>query len=156
MPVVRRSATVGAMPAPAPRPPHPHKWLVRSMLTAATVLAVLGIFAVWVNRQVLDAGNWADTSSALLENQAIRTQVSDFLVDQVYANTDINGQVAAALPVRLRPLAGPAASGLRDLACALAWSVDERGLDLGHCRYWIGYVFRSRDKMPLRSSRTCF
>ena len=86
------------------------------MLTAATVLAVLGIFAVWVNRQVLDAGNWADTSSALLENQAIRTQVSDFLVDQVYANTDINGQVAAALPVRLRPLAGPAASGLRDLA----------------------------------------
>ena len=86
------------------------------MLAAALVLAVLGIFAVWANRQVLNADNWANTSSAMLENPAIRTQISDFLVDQVYANTDVNAQVAAALPPRLKPLAGPAAGGLRNLA----------------------------------------
>src|SRR5205085_915332 len=78
LPHTPRWATVGPMPASAPPPPHPHKWLVRSMLAAALVLAVLGIFAVWANRQVLNADNWANTSSAMLENPAIRTQISDF------------------------------------------------------------------------------
>jgi hypothetical protein len=107
-------------PTPAPpsdgRPSRGRRYAVRAALVAATILAVLAIFAVFANRQVLDAGNWADTSSALLENQAIRTQISANLVDQVYANVDVTGEVARALPTRLQPLAGPAANGLRELA----------------------------------------
>ena len=52
----------------------------------ATILVAAGSLAVWANRQVLNANNWADTSSALLQNDAIRTQVADFMVDQVYAD----------------------------------------------------------------------
>jgi hypothetical protein len=92
------------------------RWLVRAILLVATVVTVVAIFAVWANRQVLDADNWATTSSELLENPAIRTQVSAYLVDQVYERVDVSGEVAAALPPRLDPLAGPAANALRDFA----------------------------------------
>jgi hypothetical protein len=109
-------------PTPTPAPPSDERlsrgrrYAVRAALVGGTILAVLAIFAVFANRQVLDADNWADTSDAMLENQAIRTQISANLVDQVYANVDVTGQVASALPPRLKPLAGPAANGLRELA----------------------------------------
>jgi hypothetical protein len=111
-----------SMPSPSPPPPVPQgpsrgrRYAVRGALVAATILAVLSIFAVFANRQVLDADNWGDTSDAMLENQAVRTQLSAYLVDQVYANVDVTGEVASALPPRLAPLAGPAANGLRELA----------------------------------------
>ena len=41
---------------------------------------------------MLNANNWADTSSALLQNDAIKTQVADFMVDQVYANVNVAGR----------------------------------------------------------------
>jgi hypothetical protein len=89
---------------------------IRILLTLATILVALGALAVWANRQVLNANNWADTSTALLQNDAIRTQVADFMVDQVYANVNIAGELQSALPPRLQPLAGPAAGGLRTVA----------------------------------------
>ena len=90
--------------------------VIRLLLVAGTVLAIAAVFALWANRQVLNPTNWSETSSALLEDEAIRTQVSAFLVDEVYANTDVAGEIEKALPPRLEPLAGPAAGGLRTLA----------------------------------------
>ena len=92
------------------------RWLVRGLLIVATLIGISAVFAVWANRQVLDADNWADTSSNLLANPAIRTQVSAYLVDQVYTSVDVSGEFRAAFPPRLDPLAGPAANGLRQLA----------------------------------------
>jgi hypothetical protein len=96
--------------------PRGRRYAVRGLLAVSAVLAALSIFAVWANRQVLDADNWADTSSAMLDNSAIRTQLSGYLVDEVYANVDVAGQLGAALPPRLKPLAGPATGALRDFA----------------------------------------
>ena len=90
--------------------------LIRVLLVLATILVAAGSLAVWANRQVLNANNWADTSSQLLQNDAIRTQVANFMVDQVYANVNVAGELKAALPPRLQPLAGPAAGGLRTVA----------------------------------------
>ncbi|MGZ4231049.1 MAG: SHOCT domain-containing protein [Solirubrobacteraceae bacterium] len=97
--------------------------LIRVLLVVATVLVVFGALAVWANRQVLNANNWADTNTALLQNDAIRTQVADFMVDQVYANVNIAGELQAALPPRLQPLAGPVAGGLRTLAQKAAFEL---------------------------------
>ena len=114
--------TPEATPEPTPAPAEGgrlsrgRRYGVRAALIAGTILAVFAIFAVFANRQVLNADNWANTSDAMLENQAIRTQISANLVDQVYANVDVTGEVAKALPPRLKPLAGPAANGLRELA----------------------------------------
>ena len=109
-------------PPPAPATTAPgrssagRRWGVRALLCLGTLLAFFSVFAVWANRQLLNADNWTTTSSQLLANPAIRTQVAGFAVDQLYANVDVSGQIRAALPPRLEPLAAPAASGLRDLA----------------------------------------
>jgi hypothetical protein len=91
-------------------------WLVRAIIALAALVAVAAIFAVWANRQVLNADNWSQTSSELLENPQIRSQISAFLVDQVYDNIDVSAELAAALPPRLDPLAAPAANAVRGLA----------------------------------------
>jgi hypothetical protein len=85
------------------------------LVVVASLLAFLAIFAIWANRQFLNTDNWTTTSSKLLESPAVRTQVADYLVDQLYANVDVNSEIRAALPDRLKPLAGPAAGGLRSL-----------------------------------------
>jgi hypothetical protein len=86
------------------------------LIGIASLLALLAIFALWANRQLLDTENWTETSSELLENDEIRGQISVFLVDQLYANVDVQARLAEALPKRVKPLAGPAAGGLKDLA----------------------------------------
>jgi hypothetical protein len=104
------------MATEATRLPRRRRYLVRGLLALGALLALLSIFAVWANRQMLDANHWADTSSRMLRDPDIRQQVSQIVVDQVYANVDVQGQVANALPPRLKQLAGPAANGLRELA----------------------------------------
>ena len=93
-----------------------HVILVRVVMGVASLLAVLAIFAVWANRQVLNADNWANTSAAVIADPAVKTQVSSYLVDQLYANVDVAGQLQDALPPRMQPLAGPVAGGLRQVA----------------------------------------
>jgi hypothetical protein len=93
-----------------------HRLPARILVVLATIVAFLSILAIWVNRQLLNTDNWTKTSTELLEQDQIRTQLSAYLVDQLYANVDVAGQLAGALPPRAQPLAAPAASGLRDLA----------------------------------------
>ena len=86
------------------------------LITLASVLALLAIFALWANRQLLDTENWTETSSELLEDEAIQGRIAAFLADRLYANRDVQGQLEQALPPRAQPLAGPAAVGLQQLA----------------------------------------
>jgi hypothetical protein len=87
-----------------------------TLITVGSVLALLAIFALWANRQLLDTDNWTDTSTQLLEDDEIRGQLAIFMVDQLYANVDVQAELAQAAPPRLQPLAGPAAGALRNLA----------------------------------------
>jgi hypothetical protein len=89
------------------------RWLAATLVVIASVLAFAAIVAVWADRQFLNTDNWADTSSKMLANPAIRNQVAAYLVDELYANVDVRADIEAALPDRLKPLAGPAASALR-------------------------------------------
>jgi hypothetical protein len=112
------------MSAEAPAPSSPGRARRRiglALIVVASVLAFLAIFAVWANRQLLNTDNWTETSSELLENEAIRTQIADFLVAEVYANVDVQAELEQAFEEILRPgtasaLAGPAASGLQTFA----------------------------------------
>jgi Short C-terminal domain len=88
-------------------------WFVRAILALAAVLTVAAIFAVWANRQLLDNGYWTRTNTKLLENRAIQGQLSAYLTEQLYANVDLAGEIESGLPTQLKPLAGPAAGGLR-------------------------------------------
>jgi len=99
-----------------------HIWLVRSLLALATLLSIIGIFAVWANRQLLDTSYWTETNTKLLENPAIQEELSSYLTNQIYQNVNVAGEIRAGLPSELKPLAGPAAGGLR--------SVIEKGIVL--------------------------
>jgi hypothetical protein len=90
-----------------------HPVLSRILLAVGTLLAVLAILAIWVSRQALETDQWTQTSSKLLESPAVQTAVAGYLVDQLYANVDVTGQVRSALPRRAQPLAGAAAGALR-------------------------------------------
>jgi Short C-terminal domain len=104
------------MTTETPRLPRRRRYLVRGLLALGALLFFLSIFAIWANRQMLDANHWSETSSRLLRDDDIRQQVSQIVVDQVYANVDVTSEVANALPPRLQSLAGPAANALRELA----------------------------------------
>ncbi len=93
-----------------------HRIWVRVILALATLLAVLAIFAIWANRQLLNPDNWAKTSTALLQKSSIRAAVSGYLVDQLYANVNVPAQLKAGLPTQLEPLAGPLSGALHSVA----------------------------------------
>ncbi len=94
----------------------PHRIWVRVILVLATVLAILSICAIWANRQLMNPSNWSKTSTALLRKQTIRSAVSGYLIDQLYANVDVPDQLESGLPPQLAPLAGPLSGALHNLA----------------------------------------
>jgi len=106
----------GVPPRGARPPSRGGIWGIRIVLAIATILTIAGVFAIWANRQVLDSNNWAKTSTELLQNNAIRTAISGYLVQELYANVNVSAELSKALPPRLQPLAGPVAGGLENLA----------------------------------------
>ena len=90
--------------------------MVAILVVGATVFALVSIHALWANRQFLNTDNWTKTSSELLQREAVRTQVADFLVDQLYAHVNVRGELESALPPQAKALAGPVAGGLRNVA----------------------------------------
>ena len=113
-----RGSAAGASPSRGRR------ILVLGLIWATTVLAVVGIFAVWANRQLLNPNNWANTSSQLLENNDVRTDLSNYLSDQLHNN--VNGsRIKAILPPLLQPLAAPVAAAFQNFAVTAA----QRALD---------------------------
>src|SRR5215213_942979 len=91
----------------------PRLTFARILVVVGTLLAMLSILAVWISRQALETDQWTKTSSELLEQPSVQTAISGFLVDQLYANVDVEAELRAALPDRADALAGPAAGALR-------------------------------------------
>jgi hypothetical protein len=94
--------------------------LPMALVVIAAVLLLVSAFAVWAKRQLLETDTWTETSAELLENEAIRDALADFLVQQLYANVDVEAEIAAPLPEQAKPLAGPVAGALRQLAGEVA------------------------------------
>jgi hypothetical protein len=85
-----------------------------------TLLAFLAIIAIWTGRQALETDQWTETSSKLLQQPVIRNRLADFLVEELYDNVDVAGELKAALPAQAQALAGPAAGALRSAATTAA------------------------------------
>ncbi len=82
----------------------------------ATVLSIVAVLAIWANRQVFDADNWATTSTSLLQNAAVRATAANYIVDEIYTNVNVANKIGSALPTRLKPLAAPLAGALQNAA----------------------------------------
>ena len=113
-----------APPEPAPQAPaEPHGKLSRrrrigiwSLIVLASVIGLITILTVWVNRQLLDNGQFRKASTQLVQDPQIRAALSVYVVDQLYNNVDVAGELEKQLPNNVKPLAGPVAAGLRQPA----------------------------------------
>src|ERR1044072_3721072 len=88
---------------------------VKALVVLGSLLAFLSVFAIWTERQALNTDDWVDTSGRMIQNEEIRSSVSDYLVDQLYANVDVEKELEGILPGDLKDLAGPASGGLRQV-----------------------------------------
>jgi hypothetical protein len=127
MPAESRSPSAGkAAEAASPSPKRGHPRVVVALLILATLLSVVAVFSVWINRQALNTDNWVATSTKLLQNKEVQGQLAIYLSDQLIANVDIEEELRKALPPKLAPLAAPAAGALEQLAPQAAEKALER------------------------------
>ena len=89
---------------------------VSLLLIVATLLWIAFGVGIWAKRQALDTDNWVQTSDALLENEAVRTALGSFIVDNLFQSADVQQRLEASLPPQLDRLAAPAAAGLKEVA----------------------------------------
>ena len=86
---------------------------IRFLVAVGSILAFLTIFSVWLERQVLNTDDWVNTSAELIEDETVRIAISEYLVDELYENVDMEAELEEILPDAVKGLAGPAAGGLR-------------------------------------------
>ena len=111
--------TEGAQPdATAPKTGRGRRRGALAMVVVASLLLFPALLSIWANRQVLNTDNWTRTSTQLLQNRLIRDQLATYLVDQVYANVDVQGRSHGRCrrawtrwPVRRRPASASSPSG---------------------------------------------
>ncbi len=126
-------APAPAAAQPAPSAPHEagdgvgpssatrgRRVFVQALIWFTSVLAVLAIFAIWANRQLLNPDNWSNTSTKLLQNAVVREATAEYLVEQLYDHVDVETEIKSNLPTAIKPLAGPLAGGVRELATEVA------------------------------------
>jgi hypothetical protein len=89
---------------------------VKALVVLGSLLAFLSVFAIWTERQALNTDDWVHTSGRMIQNEEVRAAVSDYLVDQLYANVDIEKELEGILPGETKELAGPVSGGLRQVA----------------------------------------
>jgi len=86
------------------------------LIVLASVFAFLSVFGIWIERQALNTDDWVSTSGRLIENDKIRTALSNYLVDQLYENVDVEKEVEDRLPSDIKDLAGPVSGAVRQFA----------------------------------------
>ena len=101
----------------APSAPEPRRSRLPGILVAvATVIALVSVTSTWVRVQALDTDEWVSLSSELLEEPEVQAALSAYLVDQLYAELDVAGEMESILPESLKGLAGPVAAAVRSPA----------------------------------------
>ena len=89
---------------------------VKALVVFGSLLAFLSVFAIWVERQALNTDDWVDTSDRMLQNKEIRSALADYLVDQLYANVDLEKEFEEKLPGETKEFAGPLSGVVRSVA----------------------------------------
>lgn len=97
-------------------PKHRHRALVWSLVVLASVVLLVSMIANWVQTQVLNSGEFSNSTEKILQNKDVQQQLSIFAVDQLYANVDVQAQIEQRLPPPAQPLAAPVTAATRQLA----------------------------------------
>ena len=100
--------------------------LVRVLVVVGALFAVLSLLAGYVRYQALDTDTVEETAGELIANEEIRDQIAATLVDQLFANVDVEAGLEQRLPPDQQGLAGPIAGAVRLGADRVAQQLLER------------------------------
>ena len=87
--------------------------IARVAVIVGTIASIVAMLAFWVERQFLTPNRWASTSVHMLDSAPVRTALSGYLVDQLYAHVDV-ARLAAGLPEPLGSLVDDAGATARN------------------------------------------
>jgi uncharacterized protein YukE len=90
--------------------------MVWPLIVLASVVLVLSIIANWVQREALDTNQIKGTTDQILKDPDVQQALATYTVDQLYANVDVQSQIAQKLPSAAQPLALPVSAAVRQLA----------------------------------------
>lgn len=94
--------------------------LVRVLVVLGALLAVVALLAGYIRYQALDTDTVEQTAGELIADPEIRNQIAATMVDQLYANVDVEAALEQRLPPDQKALAGPIAAAVRAGADRLA------------------------------------
>lgn len=83
------------------------------LILLASVLLFGTAADVWVKRQVLSTPKWVAASDKILAEPKVQEALSTYIVDQIYSNVDVQGELSDKLPEGWKGVAGPLAAGIR-------------------------------------------
>jgi Short C-terminal domain len=114
-------------PVPADRPRRRGRAIVGwVVLVLAALLLLVTTLAVWVDRVALNTEVFTDTSTQLIEDEAIREAVATRAVDELFTSVDVEAELKGQLPADYQNLSGPATAGLREGAYTVVARALER------------------------------
>jgi hypothetical protein len=90
--------------------------LVWVLLVLATLITLVSVLTVWVDRQMLDTNSWKNATTQVVQDDQVRAALATRLVNQYYENTDVTAALQQRLPKNLQGLASPIAGALREPA----------------------------------------
>jgi hypothetical protein len=97
-----------------------HRAIVWALIALASLLLFFSITANWVQTELLETDEVTATTDEIVTNQDVEEQLSIYLVDQLYAAVDVQGQLEERLPPPAQPLAAPLGAAARGLATDVA------------------------------------
>jgi hypothetical protein len=93
---------------------------VWSLIVLASVLLLVSMIANWVQRAALDTDQVQDTTDQILADEDVQQALSIYLVDQLYANVDVQAELEKELRSSFEALSAPVAGATRQLALNVA------------------------------------
>jgi hypothetical protein len=87
--------------------------LVRVLVVVGALFAVLSLLAGYIRYQALDTDTVEQTAGDLIADPEIRDEIAATLVDQLFANVDVEAALEQRLPPDQKALAGPIAGAVR-------------------------------------------
>ena len=107
----------------------------------AILFAFVGMLGYFVAKTALDEGGFKTVSEKMIEDDAIRTQIGNAVVDGLYENVDVEAAIADRLPPAQRGLA-PVLVGLSRSG---AYRAAEAALERPRVQAtWVGVTTRAQ------------
>ncbi len=98
----------------------------RILVVLGALIGIVAALAGYVRYQALDTETFKGTASELIADDTVRNEIGARMVDQLFANVDVQAQLEETLPENLQALAVPIAGATRQLADRAAVDLLER------------------------------